>query len=310
MNSNWIDDNIEFIDHILVNENALNAIYSDQEMTDAIGEVKEYNNKIANVIKHIEEDGIKKILIEHKDIIVGWIVFENSIPLLNKPEEKIEVEYEKFYSPSINKMINKNGDYNLYFQRYQVNSRFYIYHEEQLLEAIFRKNTFVAFAPSEVIDRYQEKQVQAHVVKAHIDLFVSSKMDEKIISNQLDVNTPVTIEGYFPMLKRAKIRQDLVVGWVNIDDLKLEESLPDSTHNTSESFIKQQHIDYIYINEQKKVKVIITKLLNESIALEKKINRQRELNRKITKRYENLCNSKLGKLQLLIWQKRAKRGKK
>ncbi|WP_414043559.1 hypothetical protein ACMGE9_01845 [Macrococcus sp. EM39E] len=310
MNSNWLHENSEYLDHILVNENTENAIYSDQEMTDIIGEVKDYNNKIASVIKHVEEEGIKKVLIEQGEIIVGWIAFENSIPLYNKPEEKIEVEYEKFYSPSINKLINKNGDYNLYFQRYQVFSRFYAYHEGELLEAIFRKNTFVAFAPSHVVDRLHTVDIQSKVKGNDIVLYVTSKMDETITFNQLDPNEEITIQGIFPRLKRAKIKQNMVAGWVNFDALE-NANLPNNiVHNTTESFILEQHKAHIYINEQNKVKIILTKLLNENIALEKKINKQRELNARILKRLENLRNSKLGKLQLLIWEKRSKRGKK
>lgn len=310
MNSNWLYDNSEYLDHILINESTENAIYSDQEMTDNIGEVKDYNNKIASVIKYIEEDGIKKILIEQGEIIVGWIALENSIPLFNKPEEKIEVEYEKFYSPSINKKINKNGDYNLYFQRYQVFSRFYAYYEDELLEAIFRKNTFVAFAPSHVLDRYKSLNIQAKIENKTIDLYVTSKMDETLTINQLNPDEEVTVQGFFPKLNRVKIKQNLVTGWIDLDDFDAI-TLPDiKPHDTSDRFIQEQHKEYIYINEQIKVKRILTKLINENIALEKKIDKQRMLNLRILKRLENLRNSKLGKIQLLIWEKRNKRGKK
>ncbi|TDM50809.1 hypothetical protein ETI06_02195 [Macrococcoides goetzii] len=310
MNSDWLKDNFEYLDHILINESNESMIYADQEMKDAIGEVKDYNNKIASVIKHVTEDGKKKILIEQGGIIVGWIVFEQSIPLFNKPEEKIEVEYEKFYSPKINKLINKNGDYNLYFQRYQVSSRFYAYHQNELLEAIFRKNTFVAFAPSKVIDRMKIVDKKSRITHKDIELYVTSKMDETLTFHQLDINEDVTIEAIFPILKRAKIKQDLVTGWVNFNVFDNIDFPEIKENDTNDEFIRQQHKDYIYINEQNKVKIILKKLLNENIALEKKINKQRDFNKKIIKRYENLRNSKLGKIQLLIWEKRSKRGNK
>lgn len=310
MDSNWLHENIEYLDYVLVYEEDENAIYSDQEMTDVIGDVKDYNNKIVSVIKKVEEDGIKKILIEYKSVIAGWIVFENSIPLFNKPEEKIEVEYERFYSPSINKMIIKNGDYNLYFQRYQVMSKFYCYYEGELLEAIFRKGTFVAFAPTKVIDRMRYVKIKDKINKNEIDLYATSKMDEKLSHHDLNLDEDVDIDEIFPILKRAKIKQDMIVGWVSFDDLESMQLYEVKTDLPTIEQIQQQHVEYIYINEQQKVKLVLKKLLNENIALEKKINRQRELNQRILKRLENLRNSKLGKLQLLIWEKRSKRGKK
>lgn len=310
MDSNWLHENIEYLDYVLVYEKEENAIYSDQEMTDIIGDVRDYNNKIVSVIKKIEENGVKKILIEYKSVIAGWIVFENSIPLFNKLDEKIEVEYEKFYSPSINKMINKNGDYNLYFQRYQVFSRFYTYHENELLEAIFRKGTFVAFAPSKVIDRVQYVDIKDKVNKSEFELYATSKMDEKLSHHEFNIDDEVNIVEIFPNLKRAKIKQDMIVGWVKFEDLEHMKSHEEKMILPTFQQIQQQHIEYIYINEQKKVKLVLKKLLNENIALEKKINRQRELNQRIVKRLENLRNSKLGKLQLLIWERRSKRGKK
>ncbi|QIH75545.1 hypothetical protein KFV05_04285 [Macrococcoides canis] len=77
-----------------------------------------------------------------------------------------------------------------------------------------------------------------------------------------------------------------------------------------EHYIIQQHNEYKYINEKEKIKIIISKLLNENISLEKKLKKQRDVSKRILKRYANLRNSKLGKLQLLIWNKRSKRGNK
>lgn len=309
MNSDWLNNNMHLLDYILVNEDVENDIYADQQMTDAIGKVKDYNNKIVKVIAFLEED-VNKVLIEYKEVLAGWIELKDSIPLFNKPNEKVEVEYEKFYSPAINKLINKNGDYNLYFQRYQVFSRYYAFYEDELLEAIFRKNTFVAFAPSHVLDRMCFVDVTTKLKKQNIDLYATSKLDEIIGAEQLDVSQEVQVQAVFPNLKRAKIRQNEVTGWISTDSL-LNFELPEIyKDNLDEHYIIQQHKEYKYINEKEKIKMIMSKLLNENISLEKKLKKQRDVSKRILNRYVNLRSSKLGKLQLLIWNKRSKRGNK
>lgn len=309
MNSDWLNNNMKLLDYILVNENAENDIYADQQMTEAIGKVKDYNNKIVKVIAFLEEDS-NKVLIEYKEVLAGWIELKDSIPLFNKPNEKVEVEYEKFYSPSINKLINKNGDYNLYFQRYQVFSRYYAFYEDELLEAIFRKNTFVAFAPSHVLDRVRFVDVNSKLKKQNIDIYATSKLDDIIGAEQLDLSQEVKVQAVFPNLKRAKIRQNEITGWVSTEVLEDINLSHENQNSLDEHYIIQQHNEYKYINEKEKIKMIISKLLNENISLEKKLKKQRDVSKRILKRYANLRNSKLGKLQLLIWNKRSKRGNK
>ncbi|WP_254246680.1 hypothetical protein [Macrococcoides canis] len=309
MNSDWLNNNMKLLDYILVNENAENDIYADQQMTEAIGKVKDYNNKIVKVIGFLEEDS-NKVLIEYKEVLAGWIELKDSIPLFNKPNEKVEVEYEKFYSPSINKLINKNGDYNLYFQRYQVFSRYYAFYEDELLEAIFRKNTFVAFAPSHVLDHVRFVDVNSKLKKQNIDIYATSKLDEIIGAEQLDLSQEVKVQAVFPNLKRAKIRQNEITGWVSTEVLEDINISHENQNSLDEHYIIQQHNEYKYINEKEKIKIIISKLLNENISLEKKLKKQRDVSKRILKRYANLRNSKLGKLQLLIWNKRSKRGNK
>lgn len=309
MNSDWLNNNMRLLDYILVNESDDNGIYADQQMTDLIGKVKDYNNKIVKVVAFLEEDS-KKVLIEYKQVLAGWIELQNSIPLFNKPNEKIEVDYEKFYSPAINKIINKNGDYNLYFQRYQVFSRYYAFYDDELLEAIFRKNTFVAFAPSHVLDRMCFVDSTTKLKQQNINIYATSKLDELISVKQLDLSQEVQVQAVFPNLKRAKIRQNEITGWVSTEVLEDINLSPERRHSLDEHFIIQQHNEYKYIDEQAKVKMILSKLLNENINLEKKLKKQRDISRRVLNRYANLRNSKLGKMQLLIWNKRSKRGNK
>lgn len=120
MNTEFINDNFQFVEYILVNEPAENEIFVDKEMTEAIGSVKDYNNKIVKVVSHDFNEDQKMVLVEYKNVLVGWFELVSSIPLFNKKNEKIEVKYEDFYSPELNSLINKNGDYNLYFQRYRI----------------------------------------------------------------------------------------------------------------------------------------------------------------------------------------------
>ncbi|QYA40728.1 hypothetical protein KYI09_03685 [Macrococcoides caseolyticum] len=308
MNSDWLNNNMRLLDYILVNESDDNGIYADQHMTDLIGKVKDYNNKIVKVVAFHEEDS-KKVLIEYKQVLAGWIELQDSIPLFNKPNEKIEVDYEKFYSPAINKVINKNGDYNLYFQRYQVFSRYYAFYDDELLEAIFRKNTFVAFAPSHVLDRMCFVDSTTKLKQQNIDIYATSKLDE-LIAEQLDLSQEVHVQAVFPNLKRAKIRQNEITGWVSTEALEDINLSQEYRHNLDEHFIIQQHNEYKYIDEQAKVKMILSKLLNENINLEKKLKKQRDISRRVLNRYANLRNSKLGKMQLFIWNKRSKRGNK
>ncbi|MBQ5152963.1 hypothetical protein D6861_006215 [Macrococcoides caseolyticum] len=309
MNSDWLNNNMRLLDYILVNESDDNGIYADQHMTDLIGKVKDYNNKIVKVVAFHEEES-KKVLIEYKQVLAGWIELQDSIPLFNKPNEKIEVDYEKFYSPAINKVINKNGDYNLYFQRYQVFSRYYAFYDDELLEAIFRKNTFVAFAPSHVLDRMCFVDSTTKLKQQNIDIYATSKLDELISVEQFDLSQEVHVQAVFPNLKRAKIRQNEITGWVSTEALEDINLSQEYRHNLDEHFIIQQHNEYKYIDEQAKVKMILSKLLNENINLEKKLKKQRDISRRVLNRYANLRNSKLGKMQLFIWNKRSKRGNK
>ncbi|TDM03829.1 hypothetical protein [Macrococcus carouselicus] len=310
MNADFINDNFQYVEYILVNEKTENEIFADKELTEPIGNVRDYNNKIVKVVSQYTDGDLKHVLVEYKEVLVGWFLFETSMPLFNKKNEKIEVEYESFYSPEINSLINKNGDYNLYFQRYQVFSRFFAYHNGQLLEAIFRKNTFVAFAPSEVIDRLRVVNTVAQLKHKDTELYATSKMDEKILMNKLDRESEVKVQSFFPRLKRAKIKQGPVTGWVKTEDLTDFDYNETAEQDFSQQHILQQHIEIRYANEQTEIKTIMMKLLNENIALEKKLLKQRELTKKVTQRYANLRNSKLGKMQLLIWDKRAKRGRK
>lgn len=127
--------------------------------------------------------------------------------------------------------------------------------------------------------------------------------DSNLVIDQEPVAEPIraTVTLVFLELNLAKISTENQTSWVSLDDLDYDTGyLEVYTGPLQENFIQMQ------TNERKKTKSIIESLLKKQIELEQNIEKYETRLNRVESLYNNLRNSKLGKIQIAIWERRGK----
>ncbi len=276
-----------------------------------VNHVSDYLNKALNVIsvKYIESE-LYGLVVKGTNII-GWTKLNNSIKLISKPIETIRVDLTHFNTPQINRDLGFKVDYNLLFQEKNFSSRALFIYEGEILEAIFNKGTFCGFVKTEDIDRAVMINTKVAIQKSTSFYQVSAMnkdIDLSLAEEQFDFNN-VVIDMVFLKAKIARVIIKKKKYWINLSDLidtEMIDSLESiSYENYNELELEQLDIITNFQEERKESKSAIVRLLNENIKLQK--GQKKEEKVQYERLYNNLRNSKLGKIQTKYWSWRNRR---
>lgn len=283
---------------ILVQENINQNIYNEFDINSSERTLGNLNNQVVRVLGLREIDGEFYGLIEFGANIIGWTVLENSIFIHPKQLESVKINFDKFTTPEFNRQVNINKDLVLSLKGRLLTSKSFIQVDGVQLEMIYLKGKFQGFV-------YPRDIIRGIDTADYLDIDESVRLyrDSNLVIDQEPIaeTMKATVTLVFLELKIAKLSTENQTSWVNLDDLDYDISHLDiKNSHLQENFIQMQ------TNERKKTKSIIESLLKRQIELEKDIEKYETRLNRVENLYNNLRNSKLGKIQVAIWERRGK----
>lgn len=283
---------------ILVQENINQNIYNEFDINSSERTLGNLNNQVVRVLGLREIDGEFYGLIEFGAHIIGWTVLENSIFIHPKQLESVKIDFDKFTTPEFNRQVNINKDLVLSLKGRLLTSKSFIQVDGVQLEMIYLKGKFQGFVyPRDIIRGIDTADY------LNIDESVKLYRDSNLVIDQEPVaeTMKAIVTLVFIELNVAKLSAENQTSWVNLDDLDYDISHLDiKNSHLQENFIQMQ------TNERKKTKSIIESLLKRQIELENNIEKYETRLNRVENLYNNLRNSKLGKIQVAIWERRGK----
>ena len=283
---------------VLVQENINQNIYNEFDINSSERTLGNLNNQVVRILGLREIDGNFYGLIEFGANIIGWTVLENSIFIHPKKLESVKIDFDKFTTPVFNRQININKDLVLSLKGRLLTSKSFIEADGQQLEMIYLKGKFQGFVyPGHIIRGIDTSD--NIMLDESVQLFRDSNL---VIDQEPVVETiKATVSLVFPELNLAKLFTENQTSWVNLDELDY-----DTSHLIINNGPLQENFIQLQTNERKKTKSIIESLLKRQIELEKNIDKYETRLNRVEKLYNNLRNSKLGKIQIAIWERRGK----
>jgi len=283
---------------ILVQENINQNIYNEFDISSTERTLGNLNNQVVRVLGLREIDGDFYGLIEFGANIIGWTALENSIFIHPKKLESVKIDFDKFTTPAFNREININKDLVLSLKGRLLTSKSFIEIESKQLEMIYLKGKFQGFVyPKDIIRGVDT--LDYITLDDSVQLYRDSNLviDQKPVAETMKA----TVTLVFPELNLAKLSTGNQTSWVNLDELDYSTS-----HLEKYSGPLQENFIQLQTNERKKTKSIIESLLKRQIELEKNIEKYETRIDRVEHLYNNLRNSKLGKIQIAIWERRGK----
>lgn len=304
-NQHILSRSIGYSNFYLIIEDLGTAIYSDKERTHQIGDISDYNYSILKAISIDESTNHITVLLQAGSLLVGWVELKRSLLLYRKQHEQAEINLSEYKTNELTKVIDEKKDYHLAFNTYNLLSRFYFFYNGERMEVIYKGKNMLAFVESKYIDH----QVSLAVENVNINptkIYTTSKFNELHDHNYFDFNSSVTVLAAYPKLDRYKVKQGERLGWVSGEAISYKADVPIIT----DEIIIADHLNYCYIHEMELTSSVVKRLLNENISLRNQLIKTSEKRDRVETLYKNLKNSKLGSIQVKIWERRKKGGKK
>lgn len=298
--------NFEFNHHVIVNESN-KSLYKSIDLDEVVGELEHYNGRMLRVVTHAIVDGDLYYLLERSKEILGWYHAEESIELYKKPSEMVKVDFENYVTPPLHDLMNIKGDMNLAFKDKRLVSLYYAFFEGEIYEALYANKRFIGWCQSDLLERGIVPEDNLETMIKDIEIYTvykNSKMQD-VVQWRFNANDPVQVSVFFPNSHIFKIVQGGLVGWISVkDNQQLNEYVKISNNPKKLEDILMHDLLQSIEKERSISKNNMIKLLKESLYLQGEISKKTERIERLTQLYNNLKNSKLGRIQTKIWGSR------
>ncbi len=283
---------------VLLQENINQNIYNEFDMTQNERTLGNLNNQVVRIIALREIEAEFYGLLEFGSKIIGWTLLENSIFVHPKKMESVKINFDQFTTPEFNRTVNINKDLVLSLKGRLLTSKSFINVNEEQLEMIYLKGKFQGFVfPKDI---FRGIDTADHIM---INEDVMLYRDSNMVINQepLEESMRATVSLVYPELDIVKLVSENQTSWAKLSDLEYS-----TDHLEKKSDLLQENFVQMQINERKKTKSIIESLLKRQIELENTADQAVNRLERVENLYNNLKNSKLGKIQVAIWERRGK----
>ncbi|TVT28867.1 hypothetical protein FO441_00885 [Salinicoccus cyprini] len=286
---------------IILNEDINQTIFEEFDINQTKRTLGNYRHQLVTVISVRKEmDGYYGLFKHHGDI-VGWTRISESIYVYPKKLESVKVNLETFKTHPFNREIGINRDMVLALKDRLLTSKSFVEVGGEKLEMLFRKG-----------------KLQGYVRTS--DLYKGVEMDEpyyvdpdsnRYRDSNFDIELPIREEGftahirmYFPDMDIVKLQQGNRSFWMSAHEVDY-----DFDSETLQAPAVTEDAKQYFMEERARVKSIMDALLRRQIQLENDSERYKNRLERIEIRYKNLKESKLGKLQVGIWERMKRRRK-
>ncbi|WP_414047864.1 hypothetical protein ACMGE7_03845 [Macrococcus equi] len=293
--------------YILCQENEDDLITAVDDRSEAIGVLSELNQKVVKVITTEKADGHIWGLIEQNGELRGWIKIISSVLLTSIDPINVKVNLEHFEVVPLNKLINAKRDYQLFFSTGSFSARVALEVEGRMTLGLYKKSQFIGFVYEDDI-HYGVKLNETMIAK---DLTTDVCFKDSDLKSQFSQyvdfsDEPIIIMMAFPDLDLVRFQHfnkyyytkaEYIHGF---DITSVEYKKP--VFDVNSSLIN--NLLGLFDEERETSRSIMQKLINENIALTEQIYKTEERKARVEELYNNLSNSKLGRIQRQIWKRR------
>lgn len=295
--------------NIFLDEPAEDFLYRDERLTEEIGTVEPFNHKVYRVLStRMIEGELYGYLKGQREI--GWVKLKNSHYVFNKQNEIVFVKNKDGVQNELNITYQFIGEFTQDIQNKFLTSKGLMKYKGEFYELLFQKKRFIGFMKSSDID------VGFHVNESvkllqETELFLESHLKTKV--ENVNVKDDHTLRLVFPEKGIGKVEVGGQLYWVelkHIDKQHLDSILSRLQDYHSTEDVEMNDLIQNFLTERKKAKHILMTLVKDKTNNgASTTSDQFEGTSNVHTRYQNLKNSKLGKLQIKYWNMRKKWGK-
>lgn len=302
MSNNLIEKLSQHLDfpqlfQIVLNEDITQKIYEEFNMDESERTLSNINHQLVTILGIRIHEGDYYGLIQYQGRIMGWTRLEQSYYVHPKRLESVKINPERFSTPKFNSKMGLHSDLHLAFKDKLLTSKGYVYDGDEKLELIFTKGRLRGFVYPTDLHRSMPLEQPLE-----LDERVKLYKDSNFI---IDVDTWPSGNEFitklvFPTLDLLKVQRGRLQYWLKLSDTGL--SVPDDIPNESTT---DDIVEEVLKAERNKTKPIIENLLKAQLDYERQLQsyeQQVERLHRIEKSYNNLKNSKLGRIQVRVWE--------
>ncbi|MBY8908334.1 hypothetical protein K6L05_00860 [Salinicoccus roseus] len=286
---------------LILDEDPEQNVYEEFDVNVVKSTLGKLNWKLVTVISLQIIDDVYYGLFKHGGEIIGWTAVRNSHYVHPKRMEPAKVDIEKFNAHELNSKVMGSMDMIIELRGRLFSSKSYIEVGDERLELLFLKGNLRGLVKTEHLQKGVFVK-HSTMIKADAPRYRDSNFSVQLPPKEEDFEARVI--QVFPGLNIAKLKHGKSEFWMRTQEMEkdLKETglvIPPLTEDA------HQH----YIGERQKTKAIIDALLRRQIQLEKEADNAKKRLKRIETLYNNLKSSKLGKIQVKVWERRKRRGK-
>ncbi|HDU1444914.1 TPA: hypothetical protein REW56_002317, partial [Staphylococcus pseudintermedius] len=284
-------------------------VYRDDYLNEEIGAIEVFNNKVYKVLStRMIEGELYGYLKGQREI--GWTKLKNSHYVFNKQDEMVFVKNKEGIQNELNITYQFVDGFTKEVQNKFLTSKGFIKYKGEFYELLFEKHKLIGFMKPSDIDVGYHVDEDVHLLQG-AELYLESRLKTK--AENISEKDDFTLKLVFPERGIGKVERKNQVYWIELNHVvehQLERVFHSLQDYSSTENVEINDIIHNFLAERKKAKNILTALVNDKINNESNTNPdQIEGKSNIYTRYQNLKNSKLGKLQIKYWNMRKKWGK-
>lgn len=296
--------------NIILNENPNKEIYTSNTLDKSEETVEKRLFKKYTIVDSMVVSDKTYYLLKNKKSIIGWVNLTDSLVLFDKEITPVKVLDENYEKVDINSKINI--ELMLFDITRIYTSRYYVNYNNMILEVLMEKNKIKALIKTKDLD-HSIKVNRRIEIDSDIKLYNESGMKHLIEEETID-DVAVLVD-YFSKLNIARINIENKRYWVELDTLEIENIPTLSKNKITLQEVLYGHIVSSFQQVETKSKTVIKQLLNENRELIRIIedynnsdtSQSSKKYKQLESKYNNLKNSKLGKIQIAYWNYRNKR---
>lgn len=293
--------------YILCQENDDDLIYAVDDKTETIGVLSELNQKVIKVITTEKVDNQIWGLIELNGELRGWIKVNTSKLLTSIDPLSVKVNLDHFEVVPLNQLINAKRDYQLFFNTGSFSARVALEVDGKMTVGLYKKSQFIGFVYEDDI-HYASKMNLTMIAK---DLTTEVCYKDSDLKSQFSQfvdfsDEPISIVLVYPTLDIVRFKHKNKYYYTKVEHIhgfditKMDFKKPQLDANSS----LINNLLGLFDEERETSRSIMQKLINENIALTEQVYKAEERKARVELLYNNLSNSKLGRIQRQIWKRR------
>ncbi|MXQ50933.1 hypothetical protein GQ671_06580 [Salinicoccus hispanicus] len=290
-----------YVFQLILDEDPEQDIYNEFDIDQTQQPLGIFNHRLVTVISVKYMNGTFFVLFKHGGEIRGWTSIKNSHYVYPKVTESVKVDLETYTAHPFNSKVMGQMDMMTEFRDRLLASKSYVEVDGTKLEMLFVKGNLRGLVHSRELQKGRNMN-DTCIVQSDAPRFRDSNFAIELPVREEDFEAKIVL--YFPDLKLIKLQHGSLVSWMHEADVDY-----DFSQVGDEPPVVQEDVHQYYTDERQKVKAIIDGLLRRQIRLEQDADNAKARLQRIETLYKNLRESKLGKIQVKLWERRKRRAK-